>query len=940
MKGSSGDVPMKYKEEIVVNKSIYLRGGFLGSSVISGENKHRCMMINAPNVTIEGFTMNNGWILGYANNTYYGGGGLFIAGNNVKIVDCSIKNCSTSDKDWGDQFYGPGGGIYITSNVKNIELLNCKIIENKGADGGGIFIDRNTENIIISNCEIRGNRGEDGAGLFTHYTWSDVIISDCEIVNNNSPILDYCDGAGIYFQDFGRIENCLIKNNNSKGGAGGGIHIDCQVGVVVKSCEIRGNSSSAYDPDFNAKVGIGGGIYNSGATLKDCTVINNVAGEFGGGIYQENDGEIINCEVANNVCKRGDEDKDDSAGGGIYSDGYIEGCTIKNNVCKGIGGGVYCSYLLYNCIITDNSSGYHGGGIYTDAGKVDNCIINDNTSNEDGGGIYCDDGGIIDECSIADNKANKNGGGVYCKTSSIMQNSVINDNVAKNENGGGIYSDQSSTLNNCLIFNNKSSKNIGGGVYSGNINNCTITENTSKREGGGVANCNAYNSIIYFNKSKKTSYDNFDNNSTFNYSCTAPSPVGTGNLVWEPKFMDMENNNYHLQSTSLCIDSGNNDYVTENTDLDGNPRIFGTVDMGAYEYFRNAHYVSPRGSHSYPYRTWATAARDVQSAVNAANNGETVIISDDIHSSSEQINIEKGVHVIGVEGATIDGGGNHRCFFVNNENAVLDNLKIVNGNITNGNGGGVYLRNGTLKKCEIENNTSKEYAGGVFFDNGGKVIDCELKNNSAFFGGGAYFISNGNVEASIFKENIADANGGGFACEFGGVVDRCFVINNKTVRGDGGGGYLFQGGMVKNSILCENFAKRAGGGLVSAISGQVYNCTIVTNEALAGGGGIYSWRSADIKNSIVYHNKPDNLSNVGANIIYKFSCTLPKVTGEGNISGTPKLVNWKAGNYHLKSDSPCINAGKNEGWMTTTTDIDGDDRILGGKVDIGADEKQ
>jgi hypothetical protein len=44
------------------------------------------------------------------------------------------------------------------------------------------------------------------------------------------------------------------------------------------------------------------------------------------------------------------------------------------------------------------------------------------------------------------------------------------------------------------------------------------------------------------------------------------------------------------------------------------------------------------------------------------------------------------------------------------------------------------------------------------------------------------------------------------------------------------------------------------------------------------------------------------------------------------------------GDYHLRSDSPCNNAGTNQAWMAGAVDLDGRDRILLGTVDIGAYE--
>jgi hypothetical protein len=60
----------------------------------------------------------------------------------------------------------------------------------------------------------------------------------------------------------------------------------------------------------------------------------------------------------------------------------------------------------------------------------------------------------------------------------------------------------------------------------------------------------------------------------------------TGSINVDPQFSDYMTENYHLQSTSPCIDSGSNSSPSvPAVDLDGVVRPFGTtVDMGAYEY--------------------------------------------------------------------------------------------------------------------------------------------------------------------------------------------------------------------------------------------------------------------------------------------------------------------------------------------------------------------
>ena len=64
-----------------------------------------------------------------------------------------------------------------------------------------------------------------------------------------------------------------------------------------------------------------------------------------------------------------------------------------------------------------------------------------------------------------------------------------------------------------------------------------------------------------------------------------PDPGGSGNITNDPAFVNPAGGDFHLQSASPCINSGDNLYVSQATDYDGNPRIAGlAADMGAYEF--------------------------------------------------------------------------------------------------------------------------------------------------------------------------------------------------------------------------------------------------------------------------------------------------------------------------------------------------------------------
>ena len=91
----------------------------------------------------------------------------------------------------------------------------------------------------------------------------------------------------------------------------------------------------------------------------------------------------------------------------------------------------------------------------------------------------------------------------------------------------------------------------------------------------------------------------------------------------------------------------------------------------------------------------------------------------------------------------------------------------------------------------------------------------------------------------------------------------------------------------------------------------------------------------NLNNCIVYGNIRNNFDSC----VLNYSCTEPKSDGVGNITNPPLFVNPSAGNFHLQTNSPCINAGNNT-FTVGTNDLDELARVAGGTVDLGAFELQ
>jgi hypothetical protein len=196
-----------------------------------------------------------------------------------------------------------------------------------------------------------------------------------------------------------------------------------------------------------------------------------------------------------------------------------------------------------------------------------------------------------------------------------------------------------------------------------------------------------------------------------------------------------------------------------------------------------------------------------------------------------------------------------------------------------------------------------------------------FNNNSAAFGAGGQSITASNC---VFNANVASQGGGTYS----GLILNSIFTNNSAIFG---GGAL--NGSLINCLMISNSCSASGGGAEAA---NLTNCTLVGNSATNSGGGA---DSGSVFNCILYYNSAPTGSNFNFGTL-NYCCTIPAPSnGSGNITKEPMFADITSGNVRLQSSSPCINSGKNSS-VNAGPDLDGNSRIAGGTVDIGAYEFQ
>ncbi len=304
---------------------------------------------------------------------------------------------------------------------------------------------------------------------------------------------------------------------------------------------------------------------------------------------------------------------------------------------------------------------------------------------------------------------------------------------------------------------------------------------------------------------------------------------------------------------------------------------------------------------------------NIQTAIDASVDSDTVLLADGVYTGPGNLNIDfKGKKISvksknGPDTCTVDCQKHGRGFLFctgEDEHSLLDGITITNGNAEDSDGGawsrssaggGIYIANAsaTIHNCKIVNNSANSgggaySSGGSLFENckftantaadsGGavygydpKFIGCSFNKNRShgtYRDGGAIAVKSTHCEDCIFDENFATDGG---AVDFSAIEEtsfiRCKFINN-VAQDDGGAICISQIAFldltvadITNCIFSNNHASDGG-----AICSKTYlrgkalikinNCSFSYNVATGYGGALF------LRNEVSFPDKVISINN-------------------------------------------------------------------------------
>jgi hypothetical protein len=658
----------------------------------------------------------------------------------------------------------------------------------------------------------------------------------------------------------------------------------------------------------------------------------------------------------------------------------LSGFTLTNGYLGSFGdygAGAYCAStnaVITNCTLAGSHSQGGGGGIF--GGTLFNCILTNNSATVGDGAYYS----LLNHCTLTGNS-------YVGAWQSTLNNCAVTANLGVGAEDCTLYNctltgnadlgASDSTLNDCILYYN--GPHGTNNYVGGSLNYCCTTPLPSD----GIGNTNAEPQLADWCHLSASSPCIGKGSSSFTGGVDIDGEpwANPPSIGCDEYYSGSQTGALSIALTASYIGVGVGFSVDFQARISGHPSA-SRWEFGDGTVVSNRPYVShawaapadydvvlvaynetyPEGVRAHvtvhvmaqptyyvavdnanpmpPYMSWATAATNIQDALDAATPGATVLVTNGIYATGSGTGIALGLtaraavtkpltlrSINGPQATAITGGGVIRCAYLA-DGAVLSGFTLTNA-YSDWKGAGAYCASasGVITNCTVTGNRADGSGAGVC---NGILFNCILTNNYGNdFGGGAYY--------SVLKNCVLVSNScvvGGGACNC--TLDNCILKGNSS-SSQGGGAFNCT---MDNCAVRDNTSGWLGGGTAGS---TLHNCTITGNSAVTCGGVSIDGNSGNppiLYNCIVLSNTAQQGDNYDNSAILNYCCTSPLPTaGFGNITNAPLCVDYIGGNLRLQSNSPCINAGNNA-YVTATTDLDASPRIVGGTVDIGAYEYQ
>ncbi len=798
--------------------------------------------------------------------------------------------------------------------------------------------------VVAGNANGYSEAGYDNGGGMYNYFGSPTVMNcifKCNSAND--------DGGGMlnWQGSSPTVTNCTFSGNYTN--RGGGMSNEWFSNPTLARCTFRANS---------VKHG-GGGVcssYDSSPTLSDCIFIGNSAGTAGAASNGSDCKPIFTrCVFIDNLA--------DSLGGAMCNNGrsntIITNCLFSGNSAGWAGGALYnpsSNSVLTNCTFTNNSAAQYGGATYIynySIQALSNCIFWNNTS------IHGSQVALHDGSAVSISYCDVEGGwlGIYNSSSTIDWGEGNIDVDPCFVDPG--YRDTNGTLedaNDDFWVDGDYHLLLGSRCIDAGDPNYVPEPGETDLDGnprfiGGRVDMGAYEfqgiQTLYVDADAPIGGDGKSWATAFKhlqdalFNSISPTEIRVAQGIYKP----------HLNSYSAQPPSRSDTFQLKN----------GVTIKGGYAGLGNP---DPNARDFELYET----------ILSGDLNGDDVEV-DPVDLLDEPTRSENCYNVVTGTGCS--------------RSAILEGFTITGGNangtlLSDMSGGGIYDGDLTVISCKIVGNSAAG-GGGVSCHSGSTLSDCTISGNAALSAGGGLSGVISVVNCTI-SDNLAthfSAQGGGISCRDTELVSGCTFINNSSRFGGGlatsydlptvvncrfignsahEGGGVYSGGFSPELIGCVFIGNTAddGGGLY-AYEGfpRIVNCTFAHNYSPLGGGMNTPEGGPVVVNCVFWGNRAgeeirDELAQLGVSgggVTVAYSCVqgwTGTLGGTGNIGDNPLFVDPNGAdgvagteddNLRLLLGSPCIDTGDpNYIAEPNETDLDGNPRVIGGRIDMGAYE--